>query len=45
MGRVKLKLITLKCAKCGHAWAPRRPVMPKICPVCKRENYAKDGHG
>lgn len=34
-------LPTLKCNQCGHTWWPRRPVMPKICPVCKRRNYAE----
>lgn len=32
-------LPTLRCKPCGHTWIPRKPQMPKICPVCKRTNY------
>lgn len=30
---------TLSC-KCGHQWHPRRPSLPKVCPSCKKYNWA-----
>lgn len=29
----------LTCIRCTHKWYQRRPVLPKICPKCKRENW------
>ena len=30
----QVRLVTLKCAKCGHEWTPRKPEV-HICPKCK----------
>lgn len=35
----KLTLPTLKCKRCGHKWAPRRPELPKYCPNCKSPRW------
>ncbi|MCC6591623.1 MAG: hypothetical protein IT168_33360 [Bryobacterales bacterium] len=28
-------MIVRRCEKCGHEWAPRKPVPPKRCPRCQ----------
>lgn len=33
--RLKLKLLYLKCKRCGHKWPPRTSSLPKVCPKCK----------
>lgn len=35
---IKLPIPMLYCKKCKHVWYPRRPRIPKVCPVCKRKN-------
>jgi hypothetical protein len=37
-----MKIPTLTCPKCAHAWSPRLP-NPRACPRCKR--YLGDGTG
>jgi len=37
-----VKTITVKqftCEGCGHSWQPRRGRAPKVCPVCKRQDW------
>ncbi len=43
------ELPKLKCLnpKCNHEWHPRTPERPKVCPICKREDWDKvrnNGH-
>lgn len=30
----ELKIITLKCLRCGHEWTPRKATLPRTCPNC-----------
>jgi predicted Zn-ribbon and HTH transcriptional regulator len=32
----ELNMVVMKCKWCRHEWLPRRKVMPKVCPKCKR---------
>jgi predicted Zn-ribbon and HTH transcriptional regulator len=29
----------LKCVKCGYAWWPKKPTLPKVCPRCKNIHW------
>jgi len=31
---MKIKIIKIKCFKCGHSWIPRKPDV-RMCPKCK----------
>lgn len=31
---MKIKLLKLKCKRCGHQWIPRK-IEVRICPKCK----------
>jgi len=42
---MKVKIIKLKCNRCGHRWVPRKEKI-KLCPAChspfwNRENYKR----
>ena len=37
-----MKVIILKCKKCGHEWIRRLNFNPKECPKCKNRNWNKD---
>lgn len=30
----------LKCSRCKYQWFPRKPELPKVCPVCKSRQWA-----
>ena len=32
----------LNCRKCGHAWWPRGPREPVVCPRCKSYEWKKE---
>jgi predicted Zn-ribbon and HTH transcriptional regulator len=34
----KVKVLTLKCARCGHEWTPRKPEVVQ-CPECKSARW------
>jgi predicted Zn-ribbon and HTH transcriptional regulator len=36
------ELPILRCSKCLHSWIPRTVDVPKVCPVCKRTDWADD---
>jgi len=33
--KFEVKVIKIKCEKCGHIWQPRNPDDVRICPNCK----------
>lgn len=32
-------LPTVRCIRCQHAWHPRKPERPVVCPRCKDPHY------
>jgi predicted Zn-ribbon and HTH transcriptional regulator len=34
-----LSIKELTCKACGYKWWPKRPQLPKVCPVCKRTTW------
>ena len=33
-----VNLLGCRC-RCGHAWLPREPAKPRVCPKCKSANW------
>lgn len=31
----KIVMTGYQCDRCGHKWAPKKDVLPKVCPKCK----------
>jgi len=36
-----LTLPQCKCRRCGHAWYPRKPERPTLCPRCGNAKWDK----
>jgi len=36
-----IKILKLKCKRCAHEWAPRKPVV-LLCPKCKSAYWDTD---
>jgi Zn finger protein HypA/HybF involved in hydrogenase expression len=34
-----VKLIKIKCERCGKVWQPRNPKDVRICPYCKSARF------
>jgi len=41
IGKLRTPRVELECFKCGYKWSPRSPKTPKMCPNCKRRDWAE----
>lgn len=40
--KMKIKIPTLHCKRCGHNWTPRKDDV-RQCPKCKSASWDKEG--
>jgi Zn finger protein HypA/HybF involved in hydrogenase expression len=41
---MKVRLVKLRCSRCGHTWTPRKPVV-YVCPKCHSPKWAEPKGG